>query len=88
MASLTRHNTKNPGVKRILQEAKEIANDPSPDLTAAPLEVSFCIAFLLLSKGIDVAWAFRMIYFNGISPLKFLIPTLKEESITVVSWYV
>jgi len=38
MASLTRHNTKNPGVKRILQEAREIANDPSPELTAAPLE--------------------------------------------------
>ena len=30
-------------IKRIMQEAKELANDPSPEYTAAPLEVSQAI---------------------------------------------
>ena len=33
------YNVKNPGVKRILQEAKELSNDASSELFAAPLEV-------------------------------------------------
>jgi hypothetical protein len=32
-------NTKSPGVRRILEEAKEIQADPSVDFTAAPSEV-------------------------------------------------
>ncbi|KAI1335215.1 ubiquitin-conjugating enzyme/RWD-like protein [Xylariaceae sp. FL0016] len=33
-----RFNTKSPTIKRILKEAAEIANSPSPEYTAAPLE--------------------------------------------------
>jgi hypothetical protein len=33
-------NTKSPGVRRILEEAKEIQADPSVDFVAAPSEVS------------------------------------------------
>ena len=29
-------------VKRIMQEARELANDPCTDYTAAPLEVRIC----------------------------------------------
>jgi hypothetical protein len=32
-------NTKSPGVRRILEEAKEIQSDPSVDFVAAPSEV-------------------------------------------------
>lgn len=32
-------NTKSPGVRRILEEAKEIQADPSVDFTASPSEV-------------------------------------------------
>jgi len=32
-------NTKSPGVRRILEEAKEIQADPSADFVAAPSEV-------------------------------------------------
>jgi len=38
MASRSSHNKNNAGVKRILQEAKELANDESTDYYAAPLE--------------------------------------------------
>lgn len=38
MASRASHNKNNAGVKRILQEAKELATDPSTDYNAAPLE--------------------------------------------------
>ena len=31
-------------VKRIMQEARELANDPSTDYTAAPLEVRFHVS--------------------------------------------
>lgn len=31
--------TAGPAVKRIMQEARELSNDPSTDYTAAPLEV-------------------------------------------------
>src|SRR5277367_2139331 len=33
-------NTKSPGVRRILEEAKEIQSDPSIDFVASPSEVS------------------------------------------------
>jgi len=38
MASRSSHNKNNAGVKRILQEARELAVDPSLDYHAAPLE--------------------------------------------------
>ncbi|KIJ44156.1 hypothetical protein M422DRAFT_252653 [Sphaerobolus stellatus SS14] len=38
MASRSSHNKNNAGVKRILQEARELAADPSTDYHAAPLE--------------------------------------------------
>ncbi|KAI0933907.1 hypothetical protein AcV5_005925 [Taiwanofungus camphoratus] len=38
MASRTGFNKNNSAVKRIMQEARELANDPSTDYTAAPLE--------------------------------------------------
>ncbi|GJJ12221.1 hypothetical protein Clacol_006462 [Clathrus columnatus] len=38
MASRSSHNKNNAGVKRILQEARELAMDPSTDYHAAPLE--------------------------------------------------
>jgi len=38
MATRSSHNKNNSAVKRILQEARELANDPSTDYTAAPLE--------------------------------------------------
>ncbi|KZT59754.1 UBC-like protein [Calocera cornea HHB12733] len=38
MASRSSHNKNNSAVKRILQEAKELGNDPSTDYCAAPLE--------------------------------------------------
>ncbi|KAF8520198.1 UBC-like protein [Hysterangium stoloniferum] len=38
MASRSSHNKNNAGVKRILQEARELATDPSTDYHAAPLE--------------------------------------------------
>ncbi|KAH7107407.1 UBC-like protein [Auriculariales sp. MPI-PUGE-AT-0066] len=38
MATRTAHNKNNSAVKRILQEARELANDPSTDYVAAPLE--------------------------------------------------
>jgi len=38
-------NTKSPGVRRILEEAKEIQSDPSADFVASPSEV-FLLAAL------------------------------------------
>ncbi|EJD52887.1 UBC-like protein [Auricularia subglabra TFB-10046 SS5] len=38
MATRSSHNKNNSAVKRILQEARELANDPSTDYVAAPLE--------------------------------------------------
>ncbi|KAF9264880.1 UBC-like protein [Marasmius fiardii PR-910] len=38
MASTSSMNRNNSAVKRIMQEARELANDPSTDYTAAPLE--------------------------------------------------
>ncbi|KAL7410711.1 ubiquitin-conjugating enzyme/RWD-like protein [Mrakia frigida] len=38
MATLRAHNKKSSAVKRIMQEAKELAEDPCTDYTAAPLE--------------------------------------------------
>ncbi|KZV90440.1 UBC-like protein [Exidia glandulosa HHB12029] len=38
MATRSTHNKNNSAVKRILQEARELANDPSTDYVAAPLE--------------------------------------------------
>ncbi|KAJ3760909.1 UBC-like protein [Lentinula raphanica] len=38
MATTTSSNKNNSAVKRIMQEARELANDPSTDYTAAPLE--------------------------------------------------
>ncbi|KAK5165010.1 hypothetical protein LTR04_001548 [Oleoguttula sp. CCFEE 6159] len=38
MSTRGQFNTKNPTIKRILKEASELANNPSPDLHAEPLE--------------------------------------------------
>jgi len=35
-------NMKNPAVKRILQEVKEMQNNPSDDYMSLPLEVLIC----------------------------------------------
>ncbi|KAF8758899.1 UBC-like protein [Rhizoctonia solani] len=40
MATRSSHNKNNAAVKRILQEAKELMNDPSHEYSAGPLEVS------------------------------------------------
>jgi hypothetical protein len=44
MASVKAFNPRSSGVKRILQEAKEISNDSSEDLWAAPTEASHGLA--------------------------------------------
>ncbi|KAG9094101.1 hypothetical protein FS749_013120 [Ceratobasidium sp. UAMH 11750] len=44
MATRSSHNKNNSAVKRILQEAKELQNDPSHEYSAGPLEVSRTIA--------------------------------------------
>lgn len=36
-----KYNLKNPAVKRILQEVKEMQSNPSDDFMSLPLEVSF-----------------------------------------------
>lgn len=36
-----KYNLKNPGVKRILQEVKEMQSNPSDDFMSLPLEVRF-----------------------------------------------
>lgn len=46
-------------VKRIMQEARELANDPSTDYSAAPLEVRISVA---IGTGIGADCARRMIY--------------------------
>ena len=38
---LTEWKFRMPAIKRIMQEAKELANDPSMDYSASPLEVRF-----------------------------------------------
>ena len=51
----------NPGVKRILQEARELGTDPSTDYHAAPLEddifVSVCILNDVFTQGYGVGMA-------------------------------
>lgn len=42
-----------PAVKRIMQEARELANDPSTEYSAAPLEV--CTAYLSAYMKIDAS---------------------------------
>ena len=41
MATTDKYNLKNPAVKRILQEVKEMQSNPSNDFTSLPLEVFF-----------------------------------------------
>ncbi|CCO27946.1 hypothetical protein BN14_01937 [Rhizoctonia solani AG-1 IB] len=43
MATRSSHNKNNAAVKRILQEAKELMNDPSHEYSAGPLEVSIIL---------------------------------------------
>ncbi|KAF8710406.1 UBC-like protein, partial [Rhizoctonia solani] len=46
MATRSSHNKNNAAVKRILQEAKELMNDPSHEYSAGPLEVSNALSTL------------------------------------------
>jgi len=39
MAAVEKYNLKNPAVKRILQEVKEMQSNPSDDFMSLPLEV-------------------------------------------------
>lgn len=43
-----RYNRKNPAVKRILQEVKEMQANPSDDFMSLPLEVTFSIVDLYI----------------------------------------
>jgi len=54
-----------PAVKRIMQEARELANDPSTDYVAAPLEVlRFTINNLLLTLTLALGRHLWMALYN------------------------
>ena len=59
-------NTKSPGVRRILEEAKEIQADPSVDFVAAPSEVSTLKLSLTIRKMFSTGKQSIMSFDNGI----------------------
>lgn len=63
-----KYNRKNPAVKRILQEVKEMQSNPSDDFVSLPLEVLYFLPFsstiydLLFSFSYLVRWNFHFVF--------------------------
>lgn len=49
-----KYNLKNPAVKRILQEVKEMQSNPSDDFMSMPLEVRFGLLFIFFPSNFDL----------------------------------